>query len=154
MYGGIMSRTLINDIVLLTREGWRPYGAQPAGVVYERLRCEHVLKGRTGRPYWFVRGDVFCCVGCAVRCSLVRPVGFSLPLPIKYPQPDAPYALTPQEMVTRKALLRVDEAAYCLNVSDRKVRNWVDEGRLVALKINPVRIKAESVAAMMRDFDE
>lgn len=144
-----MSKTLIKDIVLLTREGWRPYGAQPAEFVYDRLRCS-----QRGRAYWFVRGDVFCCVGCASRCSLARPDGFSLPLPINYPQPDEPFTLTPQEMVTRKALLRVDEAAYCLNVSDRKVRKWAEEGRLVALKDAPVRISAESVAAMMHDFDE
>ena len=34
-----MSRTLITDIVQLTRDGWRPYGGQPEGYVYERLGC-------------------------------------------------------------------------------------------------------------------
>ena len=49
---------------MLTREGWRPYDAEPDRSVYERLGCPHFLRGRR-KPFWFVRDDVFCCIGCA-----------------------------------------------------------------------------------------
>lgn len=64
------------------------------------------------------------------------------------------YTLTPQEMVKKRHLLRVKEAAYCLNLSERQVYNLIAEGKLIALKDKPVRIKAEDVAVMMNDFDE
>lgn len=150
-----MSRTLVQDVVCLTREGWRPYNDQPERAVYERLGCEVILRGKR-KPIWFVRGDVFLCLGCASRCSLTRPAGFPLPLPfpLRYTQPKVPYALTPDEMVTRKNLLTVREASYCLNVSERQVYNWLAEGRLVALKERPIRVRAAEVKAMMRNFDE
>ena len=68
-----MSRSRIMDIVMLTRAGWRPYNAVPDMSVYEKLDCTAVLGGRKHRPILFVRDDVFCCVGCAVHCSLKRP---------------------------------------------------------------------------------
>ena len=74
-----MSRTRIQEIVMLTREGWRPYDAEPDRSVYERLGCPHFLRGRR-KPFWFVRDDVFCCIGCADHCTLKRPAGFPLPL--------------------------------------------------------------------------
>ena len=101
-----MSRILITDIVQLTRDGWRPYGGRPEGYVYERLGCPYLLTKRN-RPDWFVKSDLYLCVGCARRCSLVRPDGFPLPLPIRYPKPRQPYTLTPYEMVERKPLLTV-----------------------------------------------
>ncbi len=64
------------------------------------------------------------------------------------------FTLTPQELVKRKPLLNVIEAAYCLNVSERKIYKWAAEGVLAALKLKPLRIKAEDVAKMMNDFDE
>lgn len=149
-----MSRTLIQDVVSLTKAGWRPYNAQPDRSVYDKLGCEMVLRGK--KPIWFVREDVFCCIGCAARCSLTRPAGFPLPLPfpMRYTPQDAPYALTPAEMVERKNLLTVRETSYCLNVSERQVYDWLAEGRLVALKERPIRVRAVEVKAMMQNFDE
>lgn len=149
-----MSRTLIQDVVSLTKAGWRPYNAQPDRSVYEKLGCDAVLRGK--KPLWFVREDVFCCIGCAARCCLTRPAGFPLPLPlqIRYAQPEHPYTLTPAEMVERKGLLTVKEASYCLNVSERQVYDWLAEGRLVQLKMRPIRVRATEVKAMMSDFDE
>lgn len=144
-----MSKTLIDDIVKLTRNGWRPYRAEAQGHVYTALECQ-----RQQKAYWFVRGDVFLCVGCARRCSLSRPEGFSLPLPILYPQPSEPYSLTPLEMVQRKHLLNVYEAAYCLNCSDRVIYRWIDGGELRRVKKNPVRVLAEDVFRMMNNIDE
>lgn len=145
-----MSKTLIRDIVTLTREGWRPYGAEPQGEVYTRLGC---TKHKQSKPYWFVRGDIYLCVGCAQRCSLSRPDGFPLPLPIKYPQPETPYALTPIEMVRRRHLLTVKEAGYCLNVSDRTVYAWIENGILTAVKLTPKRVLASDVDRLMNSLD-
>lgn len=149
-----MSRTLIQDVVKLTKAGWRPYNAQPDRSVYEKLGCSLVLRGK--KPFWFVREDVFCCLGCATHCCLTRPAGFPLPLPlpVRYVMPDRPYALTPAEMVERKNLLTVREASYCLNVSERQVYDWLAEGRLVALKERPIRVRSTEIKAMMLNFDE
>jgi excisionase family DNA binding protein len=68
-------------------------------------------------------------------------------------QSDGWYTLTPQEMVKKRRLLRVKEAAYCLNVSERHVYDLIAEGKLAALKNKPIRIKVEDVALMMNDFD-
>lgn len=146
-----MSRTLITDIVQLTRDGWRPYGGQPEGYVYERLGCPYLLTKRN-RPYWFIKGDIYLCVGCARRCSLTRPDGFPLPLPVRYPKPPQPYTLTPYEMVERKPLLTVEEAAYCLNVSKRTVYDYIDLGKLNVLKEGPKRVSSRDVRRMMENF--
>lgn len=150
-----MSRTRIQEIVTLTREGWRPYDAEPERSVYEKLGCPYFLC-RRHKPFWFVRGDVFCCIGCADHCTLKRPAGFPLPLPIRYSgvPPVRPYTLTPQEMLARRNLLNVKQAAYCLNVSERTVYNYIAEGRLVRLRDNPVRIRVDEVRELCKDFDE
>lgn len=97
-----MSKTLIRDVIALTRDGWRPYAEQPELSVYERLGCEPVLKGRKDRPYWFYRGDVYVCVGCASRCSLTRPQGFPVPLPIRYASiPEEPATCFPRRKCWR-----------------------------------------------------
>ena len=143
----------ITDLLALGRDGWRPYGSEPQPQVYERLRCERHLAVR-GRPYWLYKGDVFLCLGCEARCSLVRPVGFVMPLPVKYPVPAEPYTLTPLEMVTRKHALNMREVMYCLNISKTTAHRWVAEGKLVALKDKPLRIKAACVRELMENFDE
>lgn len=151
-----MSLSRIMDIVMLTRAGWRPYNAVPDMSVYEKLGCDAVLGGRKHRPIWFVRDDVFCCVGCEAHCTLKRPTGFPLPLPIKYPQmpPDQGYYLTPLEMLERHDLLNAKQAAYCLNVSERTIYNLIAEGKLVRLRENPVRVRSSEVKALREDFDE
>ena len=88
--------------------------------------------------------------------SLKRPAGFPLPLPIRYPgvPPVRPYTLTPQEMVDRHDLLNVRQAAYCLNVSERTIYDYIAEGKLVRLKENPVRVRSKEVKELRGDFDE
>ncbi len=152
-----MSKTLIQDVVTLIKEGWRPYNAEPDAAVYNNLRCGYVLRGRNkSRPYWFVRADVFLCLGCAARCMLKHPVGFPPPLPIKYSTvpPAEPFVLTPQELLARRELLTVQQAAYCLNVSVRKIYGYIAEGRLTRLKDLPVRVRAAEVRDLCQDFDE
>ena len=144
------------EIVTLTKEGWRPYNAEPDRSVYEKLGCNHALRGSRRKPFWFVKDDVFCCIGCADHCVLKRPAGFPLPLPIRYAvvPPDQPFTLTPLEMLARHDILNVRQAAYCLNVSERQIYDYIAEGRLVKLKDNPVRVRAAEVNALRKDFDE
>jgi excisionase family DNA binding protein len=64
------------------------------------------------------------------------------------------FSMSPQEIVEKKTLLRVDEAAYCLNVSERTIYEWTAVGILRKLKMRPVRIPSEDVLALMNDFNE
>jgi excisionase family DNA binding protein len=150
-----MTKGAIKNIVTLVNSGWRPYSAEPDYTAYERLQCPHAEAKKGNKPVWFVRGDIFLCVGCSRACTLSRPEGFIMPLPIKYEERgQEPYTSTPAEMVSRKSLLRVDEAAYCLNISERTVYDWIAEGKLRKVKEQPVRIPAEDVAYRMTNFDD
>lgn len=151
-----MARTRIMDIVTLIRDGWRPYEFTPEFSVYERLGCELVLKNRKDKPFWFVRGEVFCCIGCHSHCTLKRPAGFQIPLPIPSPPicREHGYYITPKEMLDRHDLLNAKQAAYCLNVSERTIYNYIAEGKLVRLKENPVRVRSSEVRALRENFDE
>jgi excisionase family DNA binding protein len=154
-----MSIAFMRSIIELVQAQWRPYSYEPKPSVYVKLKCPHVdaegkKKGRK-KPFWFVRGDAFLCVTCSKGCALTRPEGFVTALPMQYPaKKDEIYQLTPAEMVTRKALLRVDEAAYCLNISERQVYNWIAEGKLRRAKEQPVRVPAEDVHSCMVNFAE
>ena len=150
-----MRPAMLRAIVSLVQAGWRQYNHEPTKKAYEKLRCPYGGKKSGKRPFWFVRGDIFCCLSCSRGCALSRPEGFWLPLPIQYPEnASAPFALTPQEMVSRKALLRVDEAAYCLNISERTVYDWITEGKLRKAREQPIRVSAEDVAFRMTNFDD
>lgn len=153
-----MNRKFVSDLMLLFNGGWRPYTLKPDPKVYERVECP--LRGvKRKEPVWFVRGDIFLCISCNKGCTLTRPEGFVLPLPLPAQRKDSknpPYhfQLTPGEMVSHKALLRVDEAAYCLNISWRQVYDWIAEGKLRRVKDQPIRVSAEDVAMLMSDFAE
>lgn len=152
-----MARTKIYEIAHLVRQGWRPYNEVPESKVYERINCAHPPnpEKKSHKPTWFVRGDIFLCLGCSRRCSLSRPEGFIMPLPIKYNyNSERPFSLTPMEMVKAKYLLNVAEAAYCLNVSERTIYAWIACGRLRAIKEGPKRVSAKDVEQEMNDFDE
>ena len=126
-----MNSAYVKAIIALVKAQWRPYNYEPRADVYKKLQCPHAHPKGKKRPIWFVRGDVFTCITCAKGCTLSRPEGFLLPLPIQYAEkPEVPFQLTPAEMVARKALLRVDEVAYCLNISERAVYDWIAEGKL------------------------
>jgi excisionase family DNA binding protein len=150
-----MSNALIRSIIALVSAKWRPYNYEPQAGVYEKLKCPYAHTKGQKKPVWFVREDVFTCITCPKGCTLSRPEGFLVPLPIRYAEKqDAPFQLTPAEMVSRKALLRVDEAAYCLNISERQIYDWIAEGRLRKAKGNPIRVAAEDVAFCMTNFEE
>ena len=57
-------------------------------------------------------------------------------------------------MLARHDRLNVKQAAYCLNVSERTVYDYIAEGRLIRLKGNPIRIRAKEVREMRENFDE
>ena len=148
-------KSLIKQVAKLIQEGWRPYDAQPKPEVYERLACPNVQAKPHKRPYWFVRGDIFCCIACRRACCLSRPKGFPPALPINYPGEPEAFSRPPQELVKIRHTLTTKEAAYCLNLSERKIQKMVAEGELVALRDRGViRIRATDVRAMMEDFDE
>lgn len=157
-----MTKKSIQDVITLIQNGWRAYDATPENSVYARLSCPYApekdengrKKRRRRAPLWFVRGDSFVCVGCEKGCCLFRPEGFVLPLPVNYGKPQEPYTLTPSEMVQCKHFLRVDEAAYCLNISTRTVREWIDVGKLRRAVDPPVRVLAEDVAYHMEHVEE
>jgi len=158
-------KTIIDDIVKLVANGWRPYRGHVENRVYAEVSCPHAplsddakaagAKRGKAVPSWFCRADIFLCLGCGRRCSLNRPKGFQAPLPIKYPNSQkTPYTLTPQEMVTKLRLLTVNQAAYCLNASQGQIYNWIAEGRLRRLKERPVRIPVEDVREEMERIAE
>jgi hypothetical protein len=60
-------------------------------------------------------------------------------------------ALTPDELLSRKKVLRVHEVSYILNVSNRHVRRMIDRGKLLATKIRPIRVSVEAVKEMLSD---
>ena len=62
--------------------------------------------------------------------------------------------LSPEEMLARHDRLYVKQAAYCLNGSERTVYDYIAEGRLIRLKDNPIRIRANEVREMRENFDE
>jgi hypothetical protein len=151
----MMTTAFIKNLISLVYAGWRPYNYKPRPSVYEKLECPHAGAKRGTKPFWFVRGDIFVCVACTKGCSLSRPDEFYLPLPIRYSEaPQNPYTLTPAELVKCKKLLRVDEVAYCLNVSERLVYAWIAEGKLRKLTELPVRVPAEDVTSLMEQFEE
>ncbi|MFO7595383.1 MAG: hypothetical protein R6W92_03445 [Desulfocurvibacter africanus] len=90
------------------------------------------------------------CLGCAKQCALVSPEGFELVLPVSLKKRvKSCFAYLPQvsaqQLLESKLLLRVDEAAFVLNISESEVRNYVDEGRLAAHPEPPLRVTAESL---------
>lgn len=145
-------KTLIQDVIALTRDGWRPYPEQPDNSVYIRIGCPHWQKKR---PYWFVRDKLYLCVGCASRCLLENPAGFVPLLPIRFVrEPEPLYSISPKEMLARHDLLTVRQAAYCLNVAERTIYDYIAEGKLVRLREKPARVRASEVMALRENFDE
>lgn len=151
-----MTRSKILDIVTLTREGWQPYEAQPEQSVYDKLGCELAAGGKKNKPFWFVSGDLYCCIGCIAHCTLKNPEGFQPVLPLGYPEKTRKhkYYLTPAQMLERHDLLNAKQAAYCLNVSERTIYNYIAEGKLVRLRESPVRVRSAEVRALRENFDE
>ncbi len=136
----------IDDALALQQRGFVRYTGEVDQAVYDRLACKQNKKA-----VWFVKGDVHQCIGCTKRCLLTNPAGFrALLVPMRAARHKAAFAALPQisakDLLFSKLVLRVDEAAYCLNVSEREVYNLIDEGVLERPSDrNPVRVTAASV---------
>lgn len=141
-----MNATLCRTLKKMFDDGFRQYAGEIDSQVYEQLGCKDAT-----RAYWICRWPILHCLGCNRRCTPKIPTGFQVPLVTSSARQGSGkrFSLTPEEMVASKTLLRVDEAAYCLNVSERTVRKLVDEGVLVRHLRQPIRVTAESVREEM-----
>ena len=63
------------------------------------------------------------------------------------------FLLTPDELMSRRKLLSVREAAYVLNVCPRQIRNMVSDGKLPRAADAPLRIPTEAVKQLLDDCD-
>ncbi|MEG6550335.1 DNA-binding protein [Desulfocurvibacter africanus] len=141
-----MSRaSALDELLKILQAGYLPYRGQIQPTVYQNLDCPKPRRAR-----WFVRQDKHVCLGCARQCALVNPEGFELVLPISLKKRvKSCFAYLPQvsaqQLLESKLLLRVDEAAFVLNISESEVRNYVDEGRLEAHPEPPLRVTVKSV---------
>ena len=143
-------KSKIDQIIKLTQSGWRAYEGQATATVYDNLDCE---KGKRGRARWFAKGDLLVCIGCDRSCTLSCPDGFQLSL-FKYPAPPHPaFRLPPDELMAKRKLLTVNEAAYILNISARQVRRMIYEGRFPVTRDTPTRIPVAEVRAASEDVD-
>lgn len=143
-----MNATLCRTLKKMFDDGFRQYAGEIDSQVYEQLGCKD-----STRAYWICRWPLLHCLGCNRRCTPKAPTGFQVPLVTVSPSTNKDFSLSPDELVAAKALLRIDEAAYCLNVSERTVRRLVDEGVLVRHVRQPVRVTAESVREEMQRVD-
>lgn len=61
--------------------------------------------------------------------------------------------LSVDDLLRLKRVLRVDEAAWALNVSRQKVHDWIEEGVLDAVPGAPVRVTCSSVERILLPRD-
>ncbi len=147
---GRQSKSRTDPIIKLTQCGGRAYEGQATGEVYDKLDCE--VKQR-GRARWFAKSDLLLCIGCDRACTLPCPAGFQLSL-FKYPAPPRPeFRLSPDELLAKRKLLTVVEAAYILNISPRQVRNMIHDGRFSVTKDHPMRVPVEEIRAAVLGVD-
>jgi hypothetical protein len=140
-----MNSKLCRTMAQMMSEGFRPYGGEIAEEVYTALGCKDA-----SRAYWLHRWPILHCLGCNKRCTPKGTEGFQVPILLPAVSPHAKYSMLPEEMARSKTLLRIDEAAYCLNISERTARKLIAEGVLVRHQRRPVRVTAESVREEMK----
>lgn len=139
-----MSKRLIDDLLAVLDQGYAPYTGAVDGKVYARHSCP-----RPDKSAWFTRRGRFICLGCARRCSQAHAKGFQAVLPgmrwgVKVAYACLP-AITAEELLRAKPLLRAEEAAYVLNISRSQVYQLIATGRLDRHEDDPVRVTSASV---------
>lgn len=141
-----MNSTLCRTLRKMLADGFEQYNGVIDPAVYTRLKCS-----KPERAYWICNWPVLHCLGCNERCTPKNNVGFQIMLP----KPDKSLIKKQAEVAAllQKRFLRPDEAAQCLDVSERQVRNYVDEGILIRHVRPPLRITSESVKAEMEQLD-
>jgi excisionase family DNA binding protein len=145
-----MSKT--QDLIILLENNFLPYPGHVPRNFYLGRQCR-----RPSRAEWYCRegrGGAFkmhfLCLGCRRKCVEVDP---DWPIFAKLRTPPHRetvfFALVDKmsvdELLRLKRVLRVEEAAWALNVSHQKVRNWVEEGVLEHVPGNPIRVTSDSV---------
>ena len=146
-----MSKTL--DIITLLDKGFVPYSSGVPVKFYKKQQCSDPRKAE-----WFTRpweNDShhlrLICLGCRRRCVVVDPEGWpSVYVDKMLSRPGAVAFATVErlnvkELLNMKPVLRVDEAAWILNISRQKVHDWVEEGLLDTVPGTPVRVTSVSV---------
>jgi len=128
-------------------KGFRPYKGNILGNVYERLKCKDPKKA-----FWICKWPLLYCFGCNQRCCPTSE-GFQAMLPEGDVRLHGKFSITPGEMVKAKSLLRADEAAYCLNISQSQVYALANEGKLDRHVDLPFRVTSESVINEMKRID-
>lgn len=142
----------IDAIMFWIERGWKPYAGKVDAEIYEDVACPAPVFGK-----WLYEGSKAkeaVCVGCDRQCRVECDKGFRPPpVPFQTLYTGSYFTLSPSEMVKRYPLLRVCQAAYCLNVSERTVYKLIAEGKLLRTKINPCRVSSADVAALMDEFE-
>lgn len=146
------------EILDLLSQGFVPYPHTVPSGFYEKRRCRS-----RDRATWFMRprpkegGTVRAiCLGCKKRCSAVNPRIWPVLLEADAPSRNGVMLYTRLERVSvddllrMKRVLRVEEAAWALNVSRQKVRHWLEEGVLEKVPGSPVRITVMSIERILR----
>lgn len=142
-----MNSTLCRTLRKMLSDGFEQYNGVIDPAVYERLECT-----KPERAYWICNWPILHCLGCNNRCTPKTPEGFQIMLPMNAAQEEIERQAQIAALL-QKNFLRPDEAALCLDVSERQVRKWADEGVLIRHKRRPVRITAESVRVEMDKLD-
>lgn len=149
------------DILDLLDKGFVPYPCMIPGSFYSNRRCL-----RKEKAEWFMRPGLepaeatrAVCLGCKRRCAVVNPRGW--PELREKPNPARPGVvafslverISVDELLRMKRVLRVDEAAWVLNVSRQTVHRWVEEGVLEQVPGAPVRVTCHSVERILLPVD-
>ncbi len=139
----------VGDIFDVINKGFAPYPGEVDEKAYVQLKCKTPVKARWYVKRWGKR-TILLCIGCHKNCTPGTMKGFQPVLPFQCDgRFKVPFAILPmlsaEEMLKKLKVLRVAQAAYCLNVSEGTVLNMIDEGRLVCLERTPVRITSESI---------
>lgn len=142
----------IDVIMSFVERGWHPYAGKVDAEIYEALSCPAPIFGKW--LYEGTRAQEAVCVGCDRQCRTSCDNGFSPhPARMQYLYRGSYFTLSPSEMLKRFPLLRVNQAAYCLNISERKVYDLIAEGALPRTKSNPCRVSSADVAKLMAEFE-
>ena len=121
-----MAAGTVDAVLRVLERGYRPYRGHIEGYVFESLGCRKVAEMRRKQR------------------EEEESKNFQRMLPVKRRFAQVAFAelptVTVEELLKNKALLRVDEAAWCLSVSRREVYSLIDEGRLERHPAGPVRV--------------